>query len=74
MIAAIAWRNVWRNRWRSIVILMAITAGLTGGIFTVAIYTGLSDQKVRAAINVETAHLQIHAPGFEDNKDLKLSI
>jgi ABC-type lipoprotein release transport system permease subunit len=53
---------------------MAITAGLTGGIFTVAIYTGLSDQKVRAAINVETAHLQIHAPGFEDNKDLKLSI
>ncbi|HET7180109.1 MAG TPA: FtsX-like permease family protein [Chryseosolibacter sp.] len=74
MIAAIAWRNVWRNRWRSIVILMAITAGLTGGILTVAIYTGLSDQKVRAAINVETAHLQIHAPGFLDNKDLKLAI
>jgi ABC-type lipoprotein release transport system permease subunit len=74
MIAAIAWRNVWRNRWRSIVILLAITAGLTGGIFTVAVYTGLSDQKVRAAIDMETAHLQIHAPGFEDNKDLRLTI
>lgn len=74
MIAAIAWRNVWRNRWRSTVILMAITAGLTGGIFTVAIYTGLSDQKVRAAIDMETAHLQIHARGFQDNKDLRLFI
>lgn len=72
MIAAISWRNVWRNKLRSIIILMAISAGLTGGIFTVALYNGLTDQKLRTAIDTQTAHLQIHAAGFQQNKDLRL--
>ncbi len=72
MIAAISWRNVWRNKLRSIIILMAISAGLTGGIFTVALYNGLTDQKLRSAIDTQTAHLQIHAEGFQQNKDLRL--
>ena len=72
MIAAIAWRNVWRNKWRSIVIMMAISAGLTGGIFTVALYNGLTDQKLRTAIDTQTAHIQIHAQGFQQNKDIRL--
>lgn len=74
MIAAIAWRNVWRNKWRSIVIMMAISAGLTGGIFTVALYNGLTDQKLRTAIDTQTAHIQIHAQGFQQNKDIRLYI
>lgn len=72
MIAAISWRNVWRNKLRSIIIIMAISAGLTGGIFTVALYNGLTDQKLRTAIDTQTAHLQIHAAGFRQNKDLRL--
>lgn len=72
MIAAISWRNVWRNKVRSIVIIMAITVGLVGGIFTAALYNGMSDQKLRAAIDTQTAHLQIHARGFQQNKDIRL--
>lgn len=72
MIAAISWRNVWRNKLRSLVIIMAISAGLTGGIFTVAMYNGLADQKLRTAIDTQTAHLQIHATGFQQNKDIRL--
>jgi putative ABC transport system permease protein len=72
MIAAISWRNVWRNKLRSIVIILAISAGLTGGIFTVALYNGLTDQKLRTAIDTQTAHLQVHAKGFQQNKDIRL--
>ena len=57
---------------RSLVIILAISAGLTGGIFTVAMYNGLADQKLRTAIDTQTAHLQIHASGFQQNKDIRL--
>lgn len=72
MIAAISWRNVWRNRLRSTVIILAITAGLTGGIFTVAMHNGMVEQKLRTAVDTQTAHLQIHAPAFQKNKDIRL--
>jgi putative ABC transport system permease protein len=72
MIAAISWRNVWRNKLRSVVIVLAITAGLTGGIFTVAMQNGMTEQKLRTAVDTQTAHLQIHAPVFEKNRDIRL--
>ena len=72
MIAAISWRNIWRNKWRSAVIILAIAAGLTGGIFTVAMHNGMTEQKLRTAVDIQTAHLQIHAPGFLKNKDIRL--
>ncbi|MDQ2657287.1 MAG: FtsX-like permease family protein [Bacteroidota bacterium] len=72
MIAAISWRNVWRNKLRSFVIILAITAGLTGGIFTVAMHNGMVEQKLRAAVDTQTAHLQIHAPLFQKNRDIRL--
>ncbi|HEU5145631.1 MAG TPA: FtsX-like permease family protein [Chryseosolibacter sp.] len=72
MIAAISWRNIWRNKWRSAVIILAITAGLTGGIFTVAMYNGMTEQKLRTAVDTQTAHLQVHAPRFQQNKDIRL--
>lgn len=53
-------------------IILAITAGLTGGIFTVAMYNGMTEQKLRTAIDTQTAHLQVHAPGFQQNKDIRL--
>ncbi len=72
MIAAISWRNVWRNQLRSFVIILAITAGLTGGIFTVAMHNGMVEQKLRTAVDTQTAHLQIHAPLFQKNRDIRL--
>lgn len=57
---------------RSVVIILAITAGLSGGIFTVAMYNGMTEQKLRTAVDIQTAHLQIHAPVFQKNKDIRL--
>ncbi|MEN7547714.1 FtsX-like permease family protein [Rapidithrix thailandica] len=74
MITAISWRNVWRSKLRSIVIMSAITLGLTGGIFSVAIFNGMSEQKLRSAIDVQTSHIQIHQQGFRKNKDIRLYI
>ena len=53
-------------------IILAITAGLTGGIFTVAMQNGMTEQKLRTAVDTQTAHLQIHAPVFQKNKDIRL--
>src|SRR5688500_6785657 len=72
MIAAISWRNVWRNKIRSVVIILDITAGLASGIITVAMYNGMTEQKLRTAVDIQTAHIQIHAPVFQKNKDIRL--
>lgn len=37
-----------------------------------AIYNGLGEQKLRAAIDTQTAHLQMHASGFRENMDIRL--
>src|SRR5690606_19530997 len=72
MIAAISWRNVWRNKLRSLVIMLAIAIGLTGGIFAVAMFNGVTEQRLRTAIDIQTSHLQVHAPDFTQNRDARL--
>jgi len=67
MIFKIAFKNVWRNKVRSLIVITAITLGLVGGIFTVSIFTGMVEQKVRNGINNEVSHLQIHDPRFLKN-------
>jgi len=74
MIIAISWRNVWRNPMRSLVIITAVALGLTAGIFSLALMNGLTEQKMRTAIENQTAHIQLHHIGFSVNKDIKLHI
>ena len=62
MIFKIAFKNVWRNKVRSLIVIMAITLGLSGGIFTVSVLTGMVEQKVRSGINNEVSHIQVHNP------------
>ena len=74
MIFSIAWKNVWRNRMRSLIVMIAVTIGMIGGIFSSAIFKGMSDQRVREAIKYETSHIQIHHPRFMENQELKYTI
>ena len=67
MIFKIAFKNVWRNKVRSLIVIIAITLGLSGGIFTVSIITGMVEQKVRSGVNNEVSHIQVHNPGFLKN-------
>jgi len=48
-------------------VITAITLGLTGGLIVVAVMTGLVDQKVRAVINTEVSHIQIHDTSYLKN-------
>ena len=74
MIFKIAFKNVWRNKVRSLIVITAITLGLVGGIFTVSIFTGMVEQKIKNGINNEVSHLQVHDPRFLKNYESIYSI
>ena len=52
---------------RSIVVVMAVSFGLLGGIFSSAVLKGTSDQRVREAVSRETSHIQLHDPGYPED-------
>jgi len=71
MLFKIAWRNIWRNKTRSIVILVAVAIGLWAGIFLMAFYNGMVEQRIRSAIETEISHIQLHHPDFRKDHDLR---
>lgn len=72
MIWSIAWRNVWRNKVRSIIMIVAIALGLIAGVFATAFMQGAVDARIESATLSELAHLQIHAPKFQENNESEL--
>ncbi|MFP4620064.1 MAG: ABC transporter permease [Bacteroidales bacterium] len=74
MIFSIAWKNVWRNRMRSLIVMIAVTIGMIGGIFSSSVFKGMSDQRVKEAIKYETSHIQVHHPTFMENQELKYTL
>ncbi|MCX6235117.1 MAG: FtsX-like permease family protein [Bacteroidetes bacterium] len=68
MIWSIAWRNVWRNKLRSLIVIAAVTIGLFGTLFMIALSIGMVDQRIDAAIEHEVSHIQIHHPKFMQDK------
>lgn len=71
MLLQIAWKNIWRNKVRSAVILVAITLGIAAGMFNLAFYNGMFEQRVRTAIQTEASHIQIHHPEYLANPELQ---
>lgn len=74
MILAVAWRNIWRNRTRSLVIIVAIALGIIAGIFNMAFYRGMVEQRIDTVIKTETSHLQLHHKEYLKNPDKKYFI
>jgi len=71
MLLKIAWRNIWRNRQRSIVMIIAITVGLWGGLMTTGIMLGLIDQRFKTSIEQHISHIQMHHPDFLIDQSVK---
>jgi len=74
MIWSVSWKNVWRSKIRSSVVIVAFVFGIFGGLFTVAVFVGMVDQRVKLAIGNEASHIQIHHPDYLNNNELKYTI
>lgn len=74
MLIKIARRNIWRSKKRSITLLIAISIGLWSGMFLIAFYNGMIEQRVDAAIRDEISHIQLHHPEFLKDHDSKFVI
>jgi len=74
MLLSLAWRNLWRSKLRSAVIIAAMAVGMIGGIVTDGMMTGMTDQRVDAAIANELSNIQIQNPQFLLNNEIKYLI
>ncbi len=74
MIWSISWKNVWRNKIRSLVVIVAFTFGIFGGVYMVAVFVGMIDSRVKMAIGNEASHIQVHHPAYLDNNEPKYTI
>ena len=69
-----AWRNLWRNKRRTAIILTAIVVGLLGVIFYIALVNAWWGQSVENAVAILTGHVQVQAPDYFENPQLKRNI
>lgn len=74
VLTKIAWRSIWRSKLRSAVVIFAIASGLLGGLFSSAWMNGMAKQRVENTFSYETGHMQLHHPGYAENKDVKKTI
>ncbi len=74
VLLTISWRNIWRNPKRSIVMIIAVTIGLLGGIFSAGLMSGLVKQRFATSIEQHISHLQIHNPEFLKDNNLENNI
>jgi ABC-type lipoprotein release transport system permease subunit len=56
------------------VVILAVTLGLFGVLFMIAISNGMVEQKIEASIYNEISHIQIHDPGFIQDQSLLFSL
>ena len=62
-----AWMNIWRNKRRTVILLCAMTAGLTGVLFSEGFTKGWLDEMVDNAIRGSGGHIKIHGENYHDN-------
>jgi putative ABC transport system permease protein len=74
MLFAIAWRNIWRHKVRSLAIITSVVIGLWIGAFVNAMYWGMSEDRVKIAIENEISHIQIHHPKFKEDYKAEFAI
>lgn len=71
VLTKIASRNIWRNKKRSLLIICSVSVGLWAGIFMIAFYNGMLEERVNNAITTELSHIQLHNPNFRKEYEVK---
>jgi ABC-type lipoprotein release transport system permease subunit len=66
----LAWRNIGRNPKRTAIVVASAAIGVCGGLLTMAFGYGTAVSMVDLAIASELGHLQVRAPGYDQNPTL----
>jgi putative ABC transport system permease protein len=74
LVFRMAWRNVWRNPRRTGIVLTAVAIGIAGALLSMSVNYGMVYQMVDTAIATDLGHLQIHAPGFDEDPELRVRL
>ena len=74
MLLSIAWKNIWRNKLRSLIVVMAVTLGMIGGIIAAGVMMGASTESLKSALDDYASEIQIHHPKYSENNELKYYI
>jgi len=74
MLLKLSWRNLWRNRTRTLLSVLVIAIGLVAMIFMDTMMVGMNTNMVKNATDSLMGHAQMHALGFRDEQDVKLTI
>jgi ABC-type lipoprotein release transport system permease subunit len=74
MLLKIAWRNIWRSKIRSLVVIMSMVAGVWALIFILSFSNGMMFTYQVNAIRDQWSHIQLHHPGYPEDKDSKFYI
>lgn len=74
VVTKIASRNLWRSKKRSLTIMVAVSIGLWSGIFLIAFYNGMIEERINNAISSEISHIQLHNNEFRKENDLKFTL
>ena len=74
MLFILAWKNIWRNKKRSMIVVLAITFGLWGGLFSGGVMMGMGESIVETSIKRNLAHIQLHHKDFKTEKNVTLAI
>jgi ABC-type lipoprotein release transport system permease subunit len=72
IIFSISWKNIWRNKLRSFALLMAIFLGVSCGLIMAGLASGMVNQRFKSLIEKQISHIQIHSPGFMQERESAL--
>lgn len=69
--ARIAWRSVWRQPGRSAVLIGAVALAVFAFVGATAFTDGFGQEMIRSAVDLQGGHIQISAPGYNENPTLQ---
>ncbi|WKE65250.1 ABC transporter permease [Gallaecimonas kandeliae] len=68
-----AWRNLWRNWRRTLITLLVVSIGVWSILTFNALIRAWSDSSLKGSLKNMTAQIQLHAPGYLDDPDMRHS-
>jgi ABC-type lipoprotein release transport system permease subunit len=66
----IAWRNLWRNKRRTLITIASVFFALFLSLLMRSMQYGSYEMMKRDAVRNSTGYIQIHAPGYWDDKTI----